>query len=723
MKRTILAAMLMLAMACHTIAQEQTRGFHQGETFELGSPLPNNENNVYTANNHIRLLTGFWSNPEEKASTLLNLGLDDYGIYPPENGHVNNSGNVVGSLGGTVNIGAMGGLNYTIPIELPTGINGMQPNVTIGYNNQGGNGLLGWGWDLGAGSCITRTGQTIYHDGKMTAANLTEDDRFVLDGQRLIIVDGNYGMCGSEYKTENDCMSRIRLMHDFSGSKNETKNAGTYFKVWDRTGNILEYRNKLYSPNGSKEILWMLSSVTDRYGNTIEYHYVSSSNSGEIKLDNIEYTINETHQVEAQFQVKFSYSIDRTDYEQYYIGGCQLLHKDLLESIEVVQKSTNKPLYLYHFNYTKEFSKQKNRLYHILSSIDMKAYNEDGTFEKFNSTVINWDETHPYYTEMHQVSNSGILESFPFTGDFNGDGYTDLALVPYKTNGQDHYSGPIDISIYLNNRNCGFTRASSMDILQMNRTLDWIYTLDINGDKLDDIVAVLYENNNGIKSTSIKIYENNPLNQSFSYITTRTVPNEAELLVGDFDGNTTADVIILEKIKRIEAVGSCSGCVDTIRYVENAFFVGYQNSQLQNRQLNRNSLKEALGPVYEAVAVDYNGDGVCEAFLVGNDEASIPNHLTKLVSFNLSNQDHCFSIIQNINGVDYLCGMQSPWCYVFPGDFNGDGKTDVLYHNSCGWGLCFSNGNLYVSYDFPNDSFSQDHLPNIGYIATFFIRL
>ena len=77
MKRTVLAALLMLAIACNTIAQEPTRGFHQGETFELGNPLPNNEDHVYTANNHIKLLTGFRSKPDEKLSTLLNLGLDE----------------------------------------------------------------------------------------------------------------------------------------------------------------------------------------------------------------------------------------------------------------------------------------------------------------------------------------------------------------------------------------------------------------------------------------------------------------------------------------------------------------------------------------------------------------------------------------------------------------------------------------------------------------------
>ena len=95
MKRTIIAAILMLAWHCHAIAQEPERGNHQGETFELNCPLPNGEDNTYTANNHIKLLPGFRSKPDGHMSTLLNLGFDGYGIYPPDNGFVDGSGNVV----------------------------------------------------------------------------------------------------------------------------------------------------------------------------------------------------------------------------------------------------------------------------------------------------------------------------------------------------------------------------------------------------------------------------------------------------------------------------------------------------------------------------------------------------------------------------------------------------------------------------------------------------
>ena len=710
MKNTILSAMLLLAIVCHSIAQEATRGFHQGETFELCRPLPNDDEHTYTASNHIKLHPGFKSKPDEKKTTLLNLGLDEYGIYPPDNGQVNDLGNVVGSLGGMVNVGAMGALNYTIPIELPKGINGMQPNVSIDYNNQGGNGLLGWGWDLHAGSYITRTGQTIYHDGQMTAADLTKNDRFVLDGQRLIVVDGDYGERGSEYKTENDCMSKIVLYQSIivENSKTQTR---TYFKVWDKSGNILEYKDRLCSPDGSEEIMWMLSSVTDRYGNTMEYNYVVNNETGETKLDNIEYTSNSGQQEGAQFKVQFLYSTNRDDYELYYIGGCQLLHRDLLESIQVIQKDTGKTLFLFHFNYIKQLSGQNNRLYCILSSIDEKAYNEDGTVEKFNSTVINWDETHPLYTEKHQVTNSNILENFPFTGDFNGDGYTDLAMVPYKESGRDNYSSPIDIEIYLNDRDCGFTHAYSMDIISVDTTLDWVYVLDLDGDGLDDIVPFFYDSipHRDGDSTVIQFYRNN--GNSFGYIGQLYLNNKAFVVMGDFDGNSTSDVVLLENKDSRKHIDNTIYGNQMITYLQNIYWCGFQNTVFQITQLNNRTIGENLGPVFDAIALDYDGNGTSEVLLVGLDIDWVDNYGSKLSRFDFHNSDYGVSIIEEYYELG-VRGHNSQWCYTFTGDYNGDGKKDLLYYDGC-WNIGVSNGNSLRPFRFIPNNYDEG-LPSIG---------
>jgi len=742
MKKTLLAAIISLALVAYSSAQEPSRGTHQGETFELGNTLPNDEDHTYTASNYIKLLPGFKSNPNDEKTSLLNLGLDPLGIYPPDQGYTNGSGNVVGSLGGTVSVGTMGGLNYTIPIDLPKGINGMQPNVTINYNNQGGNGLLGWCWDLGAFSSITRTGQTLYHDGQMTGVDFTKNDRFLLDGQRLIVVSGAYGSAGSEYRTENDCMSRIRLMVDTQASYK------TYFKVWDRSGNILEYKETLVSPDESKEIMWMLSKVTDRYGNSMVYHYVTYNDTGESRLDNIEYTLNEEQGVEAQFQVKFNYFSNRKDYELYYVGGCQLLHRDRLESIKVTQKSSNKPLSLYEFKYIEQiptitndiFQNHPNRIYYILKSIELKVYDEDCSSEMV-STTINWQDTiSPYAVDQYQVSNSDILVDFPFMGDFNGDGYTDLAMVPYKSNGEDNYSGPVDVKIFLNDRNHGFTRASSFD-MTVDETLDWIYILDIDDDGLDDIVFYYFEaveddnkaSDNTKEKTTIRIYKNSGYH--FYYKDELEVKNKAFVVTGDFDGNGTADVVLLERKKRDVYHWNNSiippFTIEKVTYIENIFWMGYQNSSYLRKRLNRQSLNRKLGPTYDVVSFDCNGDQTNEVLLVGFDDDYYTNYGTKLARFDFSNSNEGIDILETytdpMRGYPFDC-PHSKWSNIFPGDFNGDGKTDLLYSNCGQWSSCwhiwFSNGNtmnrpLFVD---NNDNSLYDHqgLPNLDTYTNLF---
>lgn len=89
------------------------------------------------------------------AISAISLYAQENNITPPAEDEV-----VVGAIGGNVDISTLGGATYSIPIQIPDGIDGMQPNLSIVYNSQSGNGLLGWGWNIGGLSSITRIGHT-----------------------------------------------------------------------------------------------------------------------------------------------------------------------------------------------------------------------------------------------------------------------------------------------------------------------------------------------------------------------------------------------------------------------------------------------------------------------------------------------------------------------------------------------------------------------------------
>ena len=687
MKKTLILTTALMAL----LAAARAQNVHYGEYFELSDPLTSSQSHEYTASVYIDLNPGFESNPNSGNNTVLQLDSEGYNIFPPEVGLTNNNGCVVGSLGGTVNVGAMGGLVYTIPLELPSGINGMQPQLAITYNNQAGNGLLGWGWSLDGLSSITRTGKTIYHDGEMTAADLSSNDRFLLDGKRLIEV-ADY-TDSAEYRIEQDEMSKIMAYYRYE--QGGLFGYGTikvldHFTVWISDGLVMEYgatEDSWIEPQNEDDhaLCWLLNKVSDRNGNSIVYHYHEDQTHGENYLQSIEYTVNETQETTAQFVVSFEYNLNRTDFEQYYINGNKILFRHLLTHINVARKGNSKRLYKYDFNYK---TLDSNHHYNMLESVGMTAYNSSGDMEKINVTSINWNTSNPSNIVQYAIANTEIFDGFPFTGDFNGDGYTDVAIVPYKDS--IVYHDLVNISVYFNDRNCGFEHIPSMDLPNLPITLDWVHVLDINGDGLDDLVPYFYDTVPSLEteSTLIRIYLCDPSNQSFSLIGSNSIPNKGDVLVGDFDGNATSDVILLEKKYNGKP------------FVKNAFYHGFQGNQFQTRQLNSCSL-ENLGPVFNAVSADFNGDGITDVFLVGIDNPEIPNRGSKMGCFDFSNSNDCFQVMQNFANNSYYphchCSGSIIWSHVFPGDFNGDGKSDLLFYWMGKWRICFSEGNVFGS--------------------------
>jgi hypothetical protein len=72
---------------------------------------------------------------------------------------------VPGKIPGQFAVSPSGAATYSIPIQVPPGIAGMEPKLSLNYNSQAGNGIMGMGWNLGGLSSITRCPQTRAQDG------------------------------------------------------------------------------------------------------------------------------------------------------------------------------------------------------------------------------------------------------------------------------------------------------------------------------------------------------------------------------------------------------------------------------------------------------------------------------------------------------------------------------------------------------------------------------
>lgn len=161
----------------------------------------------------------------------------------------------VGSLAGTFAVSDSGAATYSIPIQVPPGTAGMQPALAFSYNSHAGNGLLGVGWSLSGLSTIHRCPSTIVQDGRRAGINYDnrlDNDKFCLDGQRLVQVDvlatfpAGHAQAGQpqivEYRTEIDTFSKIVGYVEYP----EIFLSPTRFQVWTKSGQIMGFGSRFW---------------------------------------------------------------------------------------------------------------------------------------------------------------------------------------------------------------------------------------------------------------------------------------------------------------------------------------------------------------------------------------------------------------------------------------------------------------------------------------------
>ncbi len=192
-------------------------------------------------------------------SVLLWLFLASFGFLPDSHAAGLNSrfggtgralppSDTVGATASEVGVSSSGAATYSTPIMVPIGTTGVQPKITIDYSSGGGKGPLGFGGSIGGMSVIK-------------PIDFTPTDKFCLNGERLVPVNGGtYGADGTEYRTAMDEFSRV-ISYGSAGSGPQ------YFKVWKKSGEILEYGNTAGSFIGAigrpEARAWALNKLSD----------------------------------------------------------------------------------------------------------------------------------------------------------------------------------------------------------------------------------------------------------------------------------------------------------------------------------------------------------------------------------------------------------------------------------------------------------------------------
>lgn len=660
MKKIILLQMLLLSVVCGAAEN------HRRQTeFELNNQFDGRETYRFEASSCIRLLDGFKSDPESDFSAC--FVINRYGVFPPESGFLGGpspSGDdgVVGALPGTLNVSDIGCAVYSIPIQLPKGIGDMTPDLAITYNNQAGNGLLGWAWNLTGLSSIARVGTTKYHDGVTGRVRFNNEDRFALDGKRLMSnCQLPYGGDGTTYRTEFDDMTKI-VSHTRSA-----QDGPAYFTVYKADGTIWKYGSSsdsyILPQNGyGPAMSWLVSEISDRDGNTIFFHYDNNNAEGESYISRIEYTLNKSRGVNSMYEVSFSYK-NREDNETYYVYQNAVRIKKLLKDIVVKDKSSGKELLCYTFDYLAPAMYDAVCFnYNRLKSITLVA---DGM--KLNPTVVSWNDKKKHFNEKFQsrTLSKNVFNKVPFVGDFNGDGFSDVLVVPYK-NGNS-YQENVTAEVYINNADGTFENTPRFTFV-FDKTLEWVYVVDFDGDGLSDIVPYFcnFEPTSNWRSKAAFYLNNGDV--SFSKVgNDLSYDRFFNLYPGDFCGEHRTSFYLVYNNEYSSGVyyPCIVYCKNGAPYQQTLEAVSYENIPK------------------DVVVLDMDGDGKQEVMYVTDDKTVVAN--LKLVNgfytYNKKFEDN------GINTEDYL----------FPGDFNGDGNMDLLkYNNRNYWKVVMSDGKQFL---------------------------
>lgn len=570
---------------------------------------------------------------------------------------------VVGTSGGSAGVNQLGAATYTLPIEVPKGVNGLQPNLSITYNSMSGNGVLGMGFSLQGLSAITRTTKSIYYDGRADGLN---SGAFALDGQRLV------ANSSTEFVLENDPQMKIKKVTDGSIF---------YFQVLMPDGRTVTY-GKSASCRSVADYAWYVERIEDAYGNSLTYDYSSDGNTK--YLSKIIYGGNTKTTNSLTCVVSLNYET-RTDAVVSYVKTTKCTMSRRLTNIVCVTNGSTSRRYFFKYTNTDAYS----RLTEILVS--------DSGSNSFEPIKFSWS-TYPTSlyrfastftpTKGTQEHSENYVDQEYSSMDIDGDGKDDIVSF-VKTKDYTY------IDVYQNTTSSAssytpsFKQSKEVKLYRGGNDVNYrfINFLDLTGDGKKELIYT--RNKDGYEMTSFPWFvatgtissSSSPVNVVDTKLYAKAKMNDAQIPIfacADFDSNGTTDILMLERV----AYTSNSYGVSVISY----------NTNTKSYVSSRFLLSVPEKPE-QMLTADFNNDGLIDVMVIHKSGYKIFTNTG--VNLTSTYPGTFLSAYTTGSTVKY-----EPGKYILQmGDFNGDGQVDFLYNNkgSYDWYIASNNGNGYFT--------------------------
>ena len=598
-------------------------------------------------------------------------------------------GIAVGGMGGQFSVSSTGGATYSIPIAVPQGVGGLEPQLSIIYNSHNGNSMCGYGAGLTGISSITRGPKDIYHDGTTQAMTYLADDVLYLDGVRLILSSGMAGQEGAEYNPESDPFTKVITRGTCTATTNNI-----WYEVLSSDGMVYWYGKNQdsrlsYTVGNSQRIhSWYVCRAQQPTGNYMTWEYQQADYC--VYPSMISYGTNTDFTSTLSNIIEFTYE-SRNDSVPIRFDGKQ---GGMGRRLKTITGSTNGNTYRsYTLNYNTTGDGTAYKFSRLTSVTEMNGQNESLPF-----TQLNWSylPSVSYLSNDVTVSQPNLPNPFAsfsmssqsfLSGDLNGDGLSDIAgigraEVPNNQNGHDIFTYMYIYYASLSTTGVPKYLSGTLFILppivEMGRikgSVNAMSVIDVDGDGINELILPYFISNS--YNSALGLYA---LGQNFPVYNeagaTSLHGNSEPLFVsGDIDNDGRTDVAFIETSQYNNAYPVYLWKFNT-DYIPGSDDVSHALFDMDIEF----SLSLGSQP-RNALIADMNGNGLNDLLVICDDGYTVYwNQGGGLSSSTFSDSYRYTS--QDMTNHDILTF----------GDFNGDGLLDILTKESFNWYFYLNSG-------------------------------